>query len=74
MLFRSKMITRVPPGDYDDWLNPVWTANIHGNSGSAGCVDTSHPEKDAVTRLRETVAEVTRGRIPVLAKRGPGFY
>lgn len=61
------------PGDYDEDGNMVWTPNIEGNSGSAGYVSAERAEADRVTRFREVVCEVTRGRIPVPVKRGPGF-
>ena len=60
--------------DLDDNGDPIWTPNIHGNTGSAGGVNSHAPETDAVQRLRETVAEVTNGRIPAPQRRGPGFY
>lgn len=62
------------PGDYDDEGEPVWTPNIHGNTGHAGYVSSERRGETAVQELREVVAEVTRGRIPAPTRRGPGFY
>ena len=71
------MTTRMPPGDYDDIGDPVWTQSLAGNSGSAHNV-TSEPDfaewENRVQKFREVVAEVTNGRIPVPTRRGPGFY
>uniref|UniRef100_A0A6M3K380 Uncharacterized protein n=1 Tax=viral metagenome TaxID=1070528 RepID=A0A6M3K380_9ZZZZ len=67
-------MTRDPPGDYDEHGDPVYTPNIHGNSGSASPLSHATRGNDSVQKLREIVAEVTCGRIPVPVKRGPGFY
>ena len=71
------MTTRMPPGDYDDAGDCVWTPNIAGSSGSLHNV-SSEPDfayqENAVQKFREVVAEVTNGRIPVPIRRGPGFY
>lgn len=66
-------MTRMPPGDYDDGGEVVWTPNIHGNTGSAHSVSDRGQGEDAVLRLREVVAEVTCGRIPCPPRRRPGF-
>jgi len=58
-------MTRSPPGDYDDVGEVVWTANIHGNSGSVSPLSGATKGESAVEQLREVVAEVTNGRIPV---------
>lgn len=63
-----------PPGDYDDEGEVVWTPNIHGNNGSAHYVSNDVRAETVVRKLREVVAEVTRGRIPVPQRKGPGFY
>jgi hypothetical protein len=68
------MSTAVPTGDYDEWGDPVWTPNIHGNTGSAGYVSNEGRQQSRVQALREVVAEVTNGRIPAPERRGPGFY
>jgi len=70
---KPRMITRAPPGDYDDWGNPVYTPNIHGNTGSAGYVSNEGSAETRVQALREVVAEITNGRIPAPQRRGPGF-
>lgn len=62
------------PGDYDEDGEMVWTPNIHGNSGSASPLSHATSGADAVQKLREVVAEVTRGRIPAPTKRRPGFF
>jgi hypothetical protein len=67
-------ITGAPPGDYDDHGERVWTPNIHGNTGNASHVSNGVEEKTIVQLLRETVAEITNGRIPAPSRRGPGFY
>ena len=41
--------------------------------GSGHSVSGDAPKESVVERLREVVAEVTRGRIPVPEKRGPRF-
>ena len=64
----------LPTGDLDDNGEPVWTPNIHGNTGSAGYVSGEKGGNDVVQRLRDVVAEVTNGRIPAPPRRGPGFY
>lgn len=68
------MTTRMPPGDYDDVGEPVWTPSIHGNTGSAGYVSNEAKQENRIQALREVVAEVTNGRIPAPERRGPGFY
>lgn len=62
------------PGDYDedDYLLIHPDGDYRG-SGSAQYVSSERREKDRVRLLREVVAEVTRGRIPVPPKRGPRF-
>lgn len=71
------MSARIPPGDYDEEGEPVWTPNIHGNSGAAHYVsaDTDFAKREnRVQKFREVVAEVTNGRIPAPPpRRGPGF-
>lgn len=61
------------PGDYEDDGAEVWVPNLQGNSGSAHSVSSVEREKTAVQMLREVVAEVTSGRIPVPERRGPRF-
>ncbi len=63
----------MPPGDYDDWGDPVYTANIHGNTGYAHSVSSDTTSETRVQQLREVVAEITNGRIPAPQRRGPGF-
>ncbi len=67
------MSIAIPPGDYDEDGQRVWTDNLHGNSGSAHSVSSDRPPEDRVRALREVVAEVTHGRIPALQRRGPRF-
>jgi len=67
-------MTRMPPGDYDDFGDAVWTPNVHGNNGAAHTVSDNARPDDVVRQLREVVSEVTNGRIPVPQRRGPGFY
>ena len=61
------------PGDYDEDGYPVYQSDHSGQMGSAGYVSSEQRERDAVRRLREVVAEVTNGRIPVPERRGPRF-
>ena len=68
------MSARIPPGDYDEDGEMVWTPNIHGNNGSAHHVSSEARQQSRVDALREVVAEVTNNRIPVPPRRGPGFY
>jgi hypothetical protein len=44
-----------------------------GTIGSAHGVDYEAPKDSNVDKLRQVVAEVTRGRIPVPIKHPPGF-
>lgn len=67
-------MTWMPPGDYDDDMEPVWTPNIHGTTGSAHNVSGDQENEDAARQLRDVVAEVTNGRIPAPTKRRIGFY
>lgn len=60
------------PGDYDEDGYPVGQERSLG-LGSAFGINGRDGDQDAVQRLREVVAEVTRGRIPVPVRRGPGF-
>jgi hypothetical protein len=64
----------IPVGDLDDEGNPVWSSGLHGVVGQAGFVSNDARADAAVKMLREVVAEVTRGRIPVPQRKGPGFY
>ena len=61
------------PGDYDEYGDPVWQSDHAGQSGSAHYVSAEQRGWDAVKALREVVAEVTNGRIPVPERRGPRF-
>ena len=68
------MIPSCPPGDYDDANNEVADRRAsHSGIGSGHSVSSDSADRDQVQRLREVVAEVTRGRIPVPKRRGPGF-
>ena len=67
---------REPPGDYDEDEDGDLVElrfSPHGGLGSAGYVSGEKAAADRVQRMREVVAEVTRGRIVAPKKRGPGF-
>jgi hypothetical protein len=68
------MSIKDPPGDYDEDGYPVYTDSLHGNTGSLSYVSSDKRGIDAVHKLRETVAEITKGRIPVPPRRKLGFY
>ena len=61
------------PGDMDEDGRPLQLEDQHGPIGGANIQSNRERELDAVQRLREVVAEVTRGRIPAPEKRGPRF-
>ena len=68
------MSARIPPGDYDEEGEMVWTPNIHGNNGSAHSISGDEKKQTRVERLWEVVAEVTNNRIQAPKRRGPGFF
>ena len=68
------MIPSLPPGDYTDDDEQVADRQTpHGGTGSGHYVSGDERDRDPVQRLREVVAEVTRGRIPAPTRRGPRF-
>lgn len=72
----TKGSVREPPGDYDEDEDGDLVElrfSPHGGLGSAGYVSGERAAADRVQRMREVVAEVTRGRIVAPKKRGPGF-
>jgi len=68
------MLPSCPPGDYDDAENEVAGRRApHSGTGSGHSVSSDSADWDQVQRLREVVAEITRGRIPAPKRRGPRF-
>ena len=61
------------PQDLDEDGRPLQRDDQHGPIGGANIQSHREENSDAVARLREVVAEVTRGRIPAPEKRGPRF-
>ena len=60
-------MSNTPKASDDDYVPPP------GTIGAGHSVSGEPPARDTVTRLREVVAEVTSGRIPVPERRGPRF-
>lgn len=61
------------PGDYDDDERLIGEDPYMPGTGGAHYVSDDKRNATTVQRLRDVVAEVTRGRIPAPVRRGPGF-